>query len=63
MSAFWQFLAYVNSLSPGHWCEAVTQSTHSTPATQVVVAYGGNCAQAFRIALYSVGHAIAWIIE
>ena len=58
---FWEILAWVNSLSPGHACTAVTQSTHSTPRTEYVVVYGGNCAQAFRIALASHGY-IAWML-
>jgi hypothetical protein len=61
IQAFWHFLAWVNALSPPHLCEALTQSTHSTPDTQNPVVYGGNCAQAFRIALASHGY-IAWVI-
>ena len=59
--AFWHYLAWVNALSPAHQCVAVTQSTHSTPATHFGIVYGGNCAQAFRTALASAG-SIAWEI-
>ncbi len=58
---FWMFLNYVQHLSPGHSCTAVTQSTHGTSATQNAIVYGGNCAQAFLVALQSHG-SIAWIL-
>lgn len=61
MTAFWTFLVWVNTLSPGHACTAVTQSTHSVPGLQYPIVYGGSCAQAFRIALASHG-SIGWII-
>lgn len=61
VSAFWQFLTWVNALSPGHVCEAVTQSTHSQVDTQNPILYAGTCAQAFLLALYSHG-AIAWVL-
>ena len=60
--AFWVFLAYVNSLSPGHLCMAETQSTHSQWDTQNPIVYAGSCSQAFLIALYSHGY-IAWILN
>jgi hypothetical protein len=53
MSGFWQALFYVMNLSAT--CGAVTQSTHSTPLTESPILYGGNCLQAFLIALYSHG--------
>jgi hypothetical protein len=59
VQAFWAFMHYVNGLSPGHFCLAVTQGTHSQADTQDPVLYDGNCAQAFLIAIYSHG-AVAW---
>lgn len=59
LHAFFAFLNYVQHLTVT--CTAVTQSTHSTPATQNPIVYGGNCLQAFLVALYSHGY-IAWII-
>ena len=62
--AFWHLMAWVWSLAAaGHSCEAVTQSTHSTPATANAVVYGGNCVDAFRVWLYAPGHWIAWVIS
>ena len=58
--AFWQFLHYVLTLSSS--CVAVTQSTHSTPATANPIIYGGSCIQAFLVALSSHG-SIAWVIS
>ena len=55
---FWHFLYWLTTLPS---CTAVTQSTHSTPATRYPVVYGGSCVQAFLIALQSHG-SIAWII-
>ena len=62
--AFWHLMAWVWTLvATGHSCEALTQSTHSTPATENAVVYAGNCAEAFIISLYSPFHWIAWVIS
>ena len=58
VQAFWAFLYSLQHYTEDG-CLAVTQSTHSTPATHQVVVYGGNCLQAFVIALKS-GGSIAW---
>jgi hypothetical protein len=57
VSGFWAFLYYLAHLTVG--CVAITQSTHSTPATEYPVVYAGNCVQAFLVALQSAG-SIAW---
>jgi hypothetical protein len=56
---FWGWLYYLSHLAG---CVAVTQSTHSTPATQFPVVYGGNCVQAWLTSVNSLGHSIAWEI-
>jgi hypothetical protein len=54
---FWQVLyQLIHHVGP---CVALTQSTHSTPATENPVVYGGSCIQSFLVALYSHG-SIAW---
>lgn len=55
MQGFWLFLNYVQHLSPEHSCQAITESTRST------VVYGGNCLQAFFVALRTPG--VAWVIR
>lgn len=54
MTGFWAFLNYLQHLSPGHSCTAITESTRST------VVYGGNCLQAFLVALRIPG--VAWVL-
>jgi hypothetical protein len=62
---FWQLLNYVQHLTGT--CTAVTLPAasplpfRSTLTAQNLVVYGGNCLQAFLVALYSHG-SIAWII-
>jgi hypothetical protein len=44
-------------------CTVVTESTHSTPATQNAIVYGGNCLQALLYVLFSSPlHNLAWIL-
>lgn len=60
MTAFQVFMHMLYMLQHADGpCVAVTQSTHSTPATQYPDVYEGNCLQAFIISLYSHGQ-IAW---
>lgn len=60
MNGVQAFFAFLNQLMhSSQQCVALTQSTHSTPATENPFVYGGNCLQSFLYALYSHG-AIAW---
>ena len=54
---FWAYMAGLESTRAE--CIALTESTHSTAATQYPDLYMGNCLQAFILALYS-GGSIAW---
>lgn len=52
IQAFWAFMQQVNA-HVGN-CYVLTESTHSTPATQHATLFGGNCTQAFQIALQGI---------
>jgi hypothetical protein len=64
IQGFFQFLNWLQHLTVS--CTAVAQvqappSTLDHPETQTVVAYGGNCVQAFLYALQSHG-ALSWVL-
>ncbi len=59
--AFWHFLAYVGTLSPPHTCSVLAGD--GIPGSGNVpehVVYGGNCAQAFVMALVD---RLAWVVN
>jgi hypothetical protein len=59
--AFWQFLNYVVNLSPPHTCSVLAGAgipdSGNVPAH---VVYGGNCGQAFVMAL---ADKLAWVVN
>jgi hypothetical protein len=61
------FFGFLQALAGSHeTAEAVTQSTHSTPATQYPIVYVGTPIQAFWVALYDtvvqhVATAFVWL--
>lgn len=60
---FWQLLAHAIALDiAGHTCEVLTESTHSTPANQQVIAYGGSCLQSVLYLLSEPFRGLAWVI-
>ena len=58
LMAFWQLLYQLVHTSSQ--CVVLTESTHSTPATEYAVQYGGSCLQAFLYVLSSPLHNLAW---
>lgn len=60
MVTFWALLNMAMHMTGS--CRVVTESTHSTPATQTVVVYGGNCLQALVYVLTWPVHNLAWEI-
>jgi hypothetical protein len=58
--AFWQLLYQVMHIVGQ--CRVVTESTHSTPATENAVVYGGSCLQSLLYVLSSPLHNLAFEI-
>lgn len=59
VQAFWAFMEQI--LHHVGTCYVLTESTHSTPGTRNVTLFGGNCTDAFQIAIQGVRYGWAFV--